>query len=92
MRMSLIHNVAPYGGDEITSKFALSRRDKIIRPWPKNKCVVCAPNLSKKADDRERDTARGGARHRLRRTGTAHAARPGRGAARTRLETARSDD
>ena len=32
MRMSLIHNVAPYGGDELTSKFALSRRDKNIRP------------------------------------------------------------
>ena len=34
--------------------FAPSRRDKNIRPWPKDKCVVCAPNLSKKADDREK--------------------------------------
>ena len=60
LKRRLADNVAPYRGDELTSLFAPSRRDKNIRPWPKDKCVVCAPNLSKKADDRERDTARGG--------------------------------
>ncbi|KAH8063264.1 ATP binding protein [Aureococcus anophagefferens] len=57
MRMSLIHSLAPHNGRELSHHFSPSRRGMNIGAWPKDKCVMCAPNLSQEAKDR--DTARG---------------------------------
>ncbi|KAK7249318.1 hypothetical protein SO694_00047228 [Aureococcus anophagefferens] len=57
MRMSLIHSLAPHNGRELSHHFSPSRRGMNIGAWLKDKCVMCAPNLSQEAKDR--DTARG---------------------------------